>query len=560
MVQPLLWLFVLGTGLSRVVEPGTQGLDFRTFLFPGVLATSVMFTAVFSGVSVVWDREFGFLREMLVAPISRTSIMAGKCLGGGIVATAQALVLVALAGLAGVPYNPVMLLELIAILFLASLSITAFGLLLGAKVANIQSVMPVIQTVITPMMFLSGALYPTAGLPAWLAVATKLNPLTYAVQPMRHVVFAHLDLSPAAVRPSTPGSPGWAGRCRWRCNWWCWPPSARPCSWWPWPASAGPTDRTRRPALAGRNKSQPPEGRPCLDLGGAVGGRCQPPDCRSSSGRGRRSRPARHEPGEQDPAERLVGVDAVPVPGHRDQDQGQHHHRHLEGDPDGLPPAVEEDAGAGDAEEEDGGRAPGGERREAPTATRRWPARGPGRGTRPWPGRATPRIPMVVGGRVRQPGALGGAATRRLAKKTAKTRNGVVKYSPVHSQKATLPWMNLSQWMIVLRPMVEANTPTGTNPPLIVSQLLARAAWTKNQAPPMYTDASTIAVSGGLIVHAKRRVGVLRPEEEDGEADHQERDDEDRQRPGRGQDPVVGPSRRVRHQLPPLRVGPRSSR
>ncbi|MEA2685384.1 MAG: type transport system permease protein [Actinomycetota bacterium] len=204
MVQPLLWLFVLGTGLSRVVEPGTQGLDFRTFLFPGVLATSVMFTAVFSGVSVVWDREFGFLREMLVAPISRTSIMAGKCLGGGIVATAQALVLVALAGLAGVPYHPVMLIELVAILFLASLSITAFGLLLGARVSNIQSVMPVIQTVITPMMFLSGALYPTAGLPAWLAVATKLNPLTYAVQPMRHVVFAHLDLAPAAARALDP--------------------------------------------------------------------------------------------------------------------------------------------------------------------------------------------------------------------------------------------------------------------------------------------------------------------------------------------------------------------
>jgi ABC-2 type transport system permease protein len=204
MVQPLLWLFVLGTGLSRVVEAGTEGIDFRTFLFPGVLATSVMFTAVFSGVSVVWDREFGFLREMLVAPISRTSIMAGKCLGGAIVATTQALVLVALAGLAGVPYHPVMLLELVAILFLASLAITAFGLLLGARVSNIQSVMPVIQTVITPMMFLSGALYPTAGLPAWLAVATKLNPLTYAVQPMRHVVFGHLDLSPAAVRALDP--------------------------------------------------------------------------------------------------------------------------------------------------------------------------------------------------------------------------------------------------------------------------------------------------------------------------------------------------------------------
>ena len=201
LVQPLLWLFVLGSGLSRVVAvPGSGDVDFRTFLFPGVLATSVMFTAVFSGVSVVWDREFGFLREMLVAPIRRSSILAGKCLGGAIVATVQAVVILALAGLAGVPYSPVLMVELLALLFLASMSITAFGLLLGAKVANIQSVMPVIQTVITPMMFLSGALYPTSGLPAWLAFATKINPVTYAVNPMRHVVFSHLDLSPEAAR------------------------------------------------------------------------------------------------------------------------------------------------------------------------------------------------------------------------------------------------------------------------------------------------------------------------------------------------------------------------
>jgi daunorubicin resistance ABC transporter membrane protein len=200
LVQPLLWLFVLGTGLSRVVSEGSDGVDFRTFLFPGVLATSVMFTAVFSGVSVVWDREFGFLREMLVAPIRRTSIMAGKCLGGAIVATTQAIVILALAGLAGVPYSPVLMVELLALLFLASLAITAFGLLLGARVSNIQSVMPVIQTVITPMMFLSGALYPIAGLPSWLAIATKLNPVTYAVQPMRDVLFSHMDLSPAASR------------------------------------------------------------------------------------------------------------------------------------------------------------------------------------------------------------------------------------------------------------------------------------------------------------------------------------------------------------------------
>jgi ABC-2 type transport system permease protein len=105
-----------------------------------------------------------------------------------------------------------MLLEVVAILFLASLAITAFGLLLGARVSNIQSVMPVIQTVITPMMFLSGALYPTTGLPTWLAVATKVNPLTYAVLPMREVMFRHLNLSAEAVAALAP-----------RLTWFGWP-------------------------------------------------------------------------------------------------------------------------------------------------------------------------------------------------------------------------------------------------------------------------------------------------------------------------------------------------
>ena len=199
LIQPLLWLFVLGTGLSQIVSSGSQGLDFRTFLFPGILATTVMFTAVFAGVSVVWDREFGFLREMLVAPIRRSSILAGKCLGGAVVATSQAIVVLALAGLCGVPYSPVLMLELVAILFLTSTVLTAIGLMIGAKVANVQSVMPIMQAVITPMMFLSGALYPTAGLPSWLSIGTKLNPVTYAVHPMRHAVFSHLDLPPSVA-------------------------------------------------------------------------------------------------------------------------------------------------------------------------------------------------------------------------------------------------------------------------------------------------------------------------------------------------------------------------
>src|SRR5438105_8242181 len=114
LVQPVLFLFVLGTGLSSLASRGMPaGVDFRTFIYPGVLAMSVLFTAIFSAASIVWDREFGLLRELLVAPVSRASIVIGKCLGGATIATLQGIVMLALAGLAGVPYDPVLMLILV---------------------------------------------------------------------------------------------------------------------------------------------------------------------------------------------------------------------------------------------------------------------------------------------------------------------------------------------------------------------------------------------------------------------------------------------------------------
>jgi ABC-2 type transport system permease protein len=196
LLQPVLFIFVMGTGLGSIVDTG-GGTSFRTFLFPGVLATSVLFTAAFSGISLVWDREFGFLREMMVAPISRASIIWGKCLGGALVATGQSLVVLALAGTVGVPYAPTLLLSLIGCLFLGSLLLTAIGVLLSTRIKTIQAAMPVSQMLIMPMMFLSGALFPLAGLPGWLSVLTRLNPLTYVVQPMRHLVLDRLDLTAA---------------------------------------------------------------------------------------------------------------------------------------------------------------------------------------------------------------------------------------------------------------------------------------------------------------------------------------------------------------------------
>jgi ABC-2 type transport system permease protein len=206
LVQPILFLFVLGTGLSRLASRGMPaGVDFKTFIYPGVLAMSVLFTAIFSAASIVWDREFGFLREMLVAPVRRWAIVVGKCLGGATVATFQGIIFLALAGVAGVPYNPVLLLTLVGELLLLSFTLTAFGVMMAARIKQIQAFMALTQLFVLPLFFLSGALYPLNGLPAWLTVLTRIDPLSYIVDPMRHAVFSHLKVNAQALASLSPG-------------------------------------------------------------------------------------------------------------------------------------------------------------------------------------------------------------------------------------------------------------------------------------------------------------------------------------------------------------------
>jgi daunorubicin resistance ABC transporter membrane protein len=201
LVQPFLFLFILGTGLSNLAGgslPHAAGFDFKTFIYPGVLAMSVLFTAIFSAGSIVWDREFGFLREILVAPVSRAAIVVGKCLGGATIATFQGVIFLCLAWFAHVPYNPVLILGLIGMLLLLSFTLTAFGVMMAARIKQFQAFMALTQMLVLPLFFLSGALYPLTGLPSWLTVLTRLDPLTYVVGPMRHLVFSHLNV-PAQV-------------------------------------------------------------------------------------------------------------------------------------------------------------------------------------------------------------------------------------------------------------------------------------------------------------------------------------------------------------------------
>jgi ABC-2 type transport system permease protein len=203
LLQPLLYLFVLGTGLSALT--GKHGVNLRTFMFPGTIAMAVLFTAVFSAGSIVMDREFGFLREMLVAPVSRGSIVLGKCLGSASVATCQGAIVLCLAGLVGVPYSLGLVAELLVAQALLGFSLSAFGLMAAARVSTMQGFMAVTQMFMMPLFFTAGAMFPLSGLPAWLTVITRVNPLTYAIDPIRRAVFAHLGVSPAVRQLYAPG-------------------------------------------------------------------------------------------------------------------------------------------------------------------------------------------------------------------------------------------------------------------------------------------------------------------------------------------------------------------
>ena len=210
LIQPLLFLFILGSGLQQLSSASTHGMDLKTFIYPGVLCLSVMFTALFSAASIVWDREFGFLREMMVAPVKRSSILLGKCLGGATVASCQGAILLALAWAVGIPYSATLVLGVFALQLILAFSITAFGLMVATRIKQMQSFMGLMQIVVMTMFFISGAMFPVTTLPGWLAFLNRADPLTYAVDPMRQLVFGQLDISAATQRDLNPGV-SWGG-------------------------------------------------------------------------------------------------------------------------------------------------------------------------------------------------------------------------------------------------------------------------------------------------------------------------------------------------------------
>ncbi len=206
--QPILYLFALGYGLGQVFARAGQG-NYIEFLAPGIIGMSVLFTSMFNGVEMIWDRQFGFLKETLVAPVSRFNIMLGRVLGGATVATLQGLIVFVLSFAAGFRmqmHNPVLYFLLaIVFMFLIALLFTALGTAIASMLTDFQGFQLIMSFVIMPTYFLSGAIFPLVGLPKIMSIVTRIDPLTYGVDGLRGALTASnhfalgLDFSVMAI-------------------------------------------------------------------------------------------------------------------------------------------------------------------------------------------------------------------------------------------------------------------------------------------------------------------------------------------------------------------------
>jgi len=187
-VQPLLWLVIFGTGVRFSGNIG--GLTYQQFIFPGIIGQTLLFTSMFMGISVIWDKEFGFMKEILVAPISRMSIFLGKMIGDSTDAVLQGVIVFFLGILLGVQLDPIMFLAVLPIMLLITFGLVSIGLTIASFITDLES-FGVIQSFINlPLFFLSGALFPIRGdtVPGWLQIASNLNPLTYGVDALRTLI------------------------------------------------------------------------------------------------------------------------------------------------------------------------------------------------------------------------------------------------------------------------------------------------------------------------------------------------------------------------------------
>jgi ABC-2 type transport system permease protein len=183
---PLLWLFVIGSGLgSTNLQIGT---DYQKFIFPGIICMSVIFTSVFFGSYIIWDRKFDFLKSVMVAPSSRTTVFVGKTLGGMTTSLFQVGIILIIGMVLGINYNAISILQIISIVLILSFGLTSLGLTFGSYIESLEGFQLIVSFVVFPLFFLSGALYPIDNLPPWLKIITLVDPATYSVDALRNSI------------------------------------------------------------------------------------------------------------------------------------------------------------------------------------------------------------------------------------------------------------------------------------------------------------------------------------------------------------------------------------
>ena len=192
--QPALYLFVLGTGISTALQPMAGSGGYIGFLFPGIVGMTILFTSTFSALSIIWDREFGFLKQVMVAPISRTAIALGKALGGTTQSMIQGTIMLIFTPFLGIRMTFSSLLLLWMMMFLTSFALTSFGILIASKMRSFQGFQMISNFLLMPMFFLSGSFFPLKNLPAWMNWLVRINPLSYGVDGIRYALLGAKEL------------------------------------------------------------------------------------------------------------------------------------------------------------------------------------------------------------------------------------------------------------------------------------------------------------------------------------------------------------------------------
>ncbi|MFJ9711944.1 ABC transporter permease [Streptomyces sp. NPDC101234] len=188
LLQPVLYLLILGGGLADLIPKSSLGVGYQTYLFPGMLMMTVQTPAIVVGIRLITDRQSGYLRELLMAPVGRPTLLLGSCAGGTIVSTVQGAVLLGLGGVVGLPYDPLLLALLLAGMVLASFTITALSLLLAVSLNRPEIFQMLLGLVMMPLLFLSGGFFPLENLPGWAHTLAAVNPLAYGVDLLRRCI------------------------------------------------------------------------------------------------------------------------------------------------------------------------------------------------------------------------------------------------------------------------------------------------------------------------------------------------------------------------------------